>query len=68
MIAFLSGGFEYQILNADMDTQRLSLNGTVKSHDLVNVTITIPTTWGNELVNSTVTGLGFVNVRFTFSL
>lgn len=45
--------------------QRISLNGTVESLDLVNVTITIPAAWGTDLVNSTITGLGYVNVRNT---
>lgn len=43
--------------------QRLSLNGTVESRDLVNVTITIPPIWAHELFNATVTGKGYLNVR-----
>lgn len=43
--------------------QRVSLNGTVSSLDLVNVTIIIPPSWANALANSTITGKGYVKVR-----
>ena len=43
--------------------QRLSLNGTVQSRDLVNVTITVPPIWADQFFNATVTGKGYLNVR-----
>jgi hypothetical protein len=42
--------------------QRLALNGTVRSQDLVNVTIQLPPAWAVELFNATVTGSGYINV------
>ena len=48
--------------------QRLSLNGTVESRDLVNVTITVPPIWGEEIFNATITGKGYMNVRATANL
>lgn len=46
---------------------RLSLNDTVESRDLVNVTITVPATWGNNFNNATVTGKGWLNFNNTKS-
>ncbi len=43
--------------------QRLALNGTVQSQDLVNVTIQLPQAWAVALFNATITGSGYVNVR-----
>lgn len=44
--------------------QRLSLNGTVESRDLINVTITVPPRWAIDLFNATNTGKGYLNVRY----
>ena len=49
--------------NSRCVAQRLALNGTVQSQDLVNVTIQLPPAWAVALFNATITGSGYVNVR-----